>query len=50
MVGERDDVVEEAQQVARKAATRVQEVAIDAAKRVQDVIADPVGLLGNDQG
>jgi hypothetical protein len=44
----RDNVVEEAQHVARKAASRVQDAATDAAKRVQDIVTDPVGLLRDD--
>ncbi len=44
----RDNVVEEAQQVARNAATRVQDAATDAVKRVQNVVTDPVKLLSQD--
>jgi hypothetical protein len=45
----RDNVVEEAQHVARHAANRVQGAATDAAKRVQNVVTDPVGLLSKDE-
>jgi hypothetical protein len=45
----RDNVVEEAQQVARHAASRVQDAATDAAKRVQNIVTDPVGLLSKDE-
>jgi hypothetical protein len=50
LMGEtRDAVVEEAQDKARTAATRVQQAASEAAKKVQDVAADAVGLAGTDQ-
>jgi hypothetical protein len=45
----RDNVVGEAQQVARSAASRVQHAATDAVQRAQEVVTDPVGLLSKDE-